>query len=524
RPLFLGLDLSTQQLKAVILDDSLVVVHTESVNFSREFPQFGTIDGVIRSPSSPSLVFTPVSLWLSSLDLLLSRLSLHSHFSLSDIKAVSGTAQQHGTVYWTREGENNLERLKDAQGKNIDQALKGSFSKAECPIWMDSSTGEFVDHFDSVIPDLNRITGSRAYHRFSGMQIAKIFKYEREIYDNTTRISLISSFLASIFSGKITPIDQSDACGMNLLDIQTSNWSPLCLSLVVNSQDDGLISDLRSKLGQTIPASTDLGSISPFFVSRFGFSPECRVVSFTGDNLSSIADLNISSGDVILSLGTSDTAIYCSSSFTPLERGHVFIHPTNEGDFVNLICYKNGSLTRERIREGCGLTWTTVSSTLAETPVGNDGAIGIYFDMDEIEPRVRAGNYRWNEKGDRVDSFPFSREMRAVLESQCLHLRSNCPQEINRVILTGGASNNPDIRQMMADVFGRRVFTAAVADSAAQGGAKRARYVYNAPPVPYSAYFTVDVTLVAEPKPSNVAIYSNLLSVYREREASLLHS
>lgn len=100
-------------------------------------------------------------------------------------------------------------------------------------------------------------------------------------------------------------------------------------------------------------------------------------------------------------------------------------------------------------------------------------------------------------------SFSSSREIRSVLESQCLHLRSNCPRDINRVILTGGASNNTDIRsvqthssifnfffvlylteclidsppsQMIGDVFGRDVYTAPVADSAAQGGAKRARY------------------------------------------------
>lgn len=146
-----------------------------------------------------------------------------------------------------------------------------------------------------------------------------------------------------------------------------------------------------------------------------------------------MADLNISCGDVILSLGTSDTAIYCSSSFSPLERGHVFIHPTNPHQFVYLIwsvspsllqsllfhySYKNGSLTRERIRQKCNLSWDSVSDALKKTPVGNDGTIGeyrfilsffysilsgIYFDMDEIEPRVQAGDYRWNEKGERVE-------------------------------------------------------------------------------------------------------------------------
>ncbi|GMR41930.1 hypothetical protein PMAYCL1PPCAC_12125, partial [Pristionchus mayeri] len=522
RSLFLGLDLSTQQLKAVIIDDSQTLIHTESVNFSREFTRFGTMDGVIRDLSFPSRIFTPVSLWLASLDLLLHRLSLHSHFSLNEIVAISGTAQQHGTVYWNGKEKTNLERLAEMSGMSLEEALKGSFSKEECPIWLDSSTTEFVDKFDSEIPNLNGITGSRAYHRFSGMQIAKIFKYEREIYDATSRISLISSLIPSILTGTVSPIDLSDACGMNLLDIQSLDWSPLCLSVALDTQEEGLISDLRCKLGRPVPSSTNLGVISGYFVSRFSFSPLCSIISFTGDNLSSLADLSLSEGDVLLSLGTSDTAIFCTSSFIPLKRGHVFIHPTNPHQFVTLICYKNGSLTRERIRERCRLSWDGVSDELKKTPIGNDGAIGIYFDMDEIEPRVRAGDYRWNEEGERVESFSPSRDMRAVLESQCLHLRSNCPREINRVILTGGASNNTDIRQMMSDVFGKEVFTAPVADSAAQGGAKRARYVYNSPDVPYSAYCTPNLTLVARPIPENVATYSQLLTIYQKREASLL--
>lgn len=113
-------------------------------------------------------------------------------------------------------GEIKLEGLSELSGKSLEEALQvsmtgynidltntnqNSFSKEECPIWMDSSTTEFVDKFDREIPvcsidispppnrilqNLNGITGSRAYHRFSGMQIAKIFKYEREVYDSTS--------------------------------------------------------------------------------------------------------------------------------------------------------------------------------------------------------------------------------------------------------------------------------------------------------------------------------------------------
>ncbi|CAG8783866.1 42821_t:CDS:2, partial [Gigaspora margarita] len=45
------------------------------------------------------------------------------------------------------------------------------------------------------------------------------------------RISLVSSFLASIFLGDFASIDITDGSGMNLLDINTKNWDDRLLDI-----------------------------------------------------------------------------------------------------------------------------------------------------------------------------------------------------------------------------------------------------------------------------------------------------
>jgi xylulokinase len=61
----------------------------------------------------------------------------------------------------------------------------------------------------------------------------KFHENRKELFQKTIRISLVSSFIASVFCGKFAPIDVSDASGMNLLDLSTKQCKKLLLCLCV---------------------------------------------------------------------------------------------------------------------------------------------------------------------------------------------------------------------------------------------------------------------------------------------------
>ena len=90
-PLFLGLDLSTQQLKAVIIAKDTSVIHESAVNFTKDLPQYGTTNGVTVGPG-PGEVTSPVAMWVHALDLLMERASA-SGVDTSKIVAISGAGQ-----------------------------------------------------------------------------------------------------------------------------------------------------------------------------------------------------------------------------------------------------------------------------------------------------------------------------------------------------------------------------------------------------------------------------------------------
>uniref|UniRef100_A0A8C2X8T1 Xylulose kinase n=1 Tax=Cyclopterus lumpus TaxID=8103 RepID=A0A8C2X8T1_CYCLU len=470
-PLYLGFDFSTQQLKVVVIDGDLNVVHQDNVQFDSELPEFRTLGGV-HVHADRLTVTSPVLMWVKALDLLLDKMK-RAGLVFSRVRALSGSGQQHGSVFWRRGASETLQHLDPNQ--DLHQLLQVcAFSVSSGPVWMDSSSSRQCDELQAAAGGavrLAEITGSRAYERFTGNQISKLRQTRPQDFQNTERISLVSSFAASLFLGGYAAIDYSDGSGMNLLDIRTRTWSGICLEATAPHLD--------RLLGAPVPSTSVLGPVSSYFVQRYGFSEGCRVVAFTGDNPASLAGMRLQPGDIAVSLGTSDTVFLWIQQPRPALEGHVFCNPLDWQAFMALLCFKNGSLTRERIRnKSTGGSWELFSVALRDTPLGNNGHMGFYFDSVEITPPA-VGVHLFDPEDNKVSETP-QVEVRALVEGQFLSRRLHAERlgysiiPGTRVMATGGASSNKDILQVLSDVFNAPVYSIDLCSSACLGSAYRA--------------------------------------------------
>jgi xylulokinase len=466
--LFLGLDSSTQSLSGLVIDlDSASVVYEDSINFADDLPQYETRHGVLTDPD-PRVAHAPPMMWVEALDMLFDKMKADG-VALGDVLAVSGSGQQHGSVYLNASARETLRALDPA--KSLVENLDGCLSRPTSPIWMDSSTTAECDEITQAMGSPTTVaeaTGSIAFERFTGPQIRKFAKTDPEGYAATADIALVSSFLASILAGDIVPIDHGDGAGMNLMDIDKRTWHAGAL--------EATAADLPEKLLPPVPSWTVTGTVCTYFSAKYGLNPEAKSVVWSGDNPNSLIGLGlVVPGDVAISLGTSDTffGVMQECRVDPHGEGHVFVSPT--GDYMTLICFKNGSLAREKIRDQFELDWPRFADATFTTPPGNEGKVLLPYFEPEITPKVlEPGVARFGlEKDDMAGNC------RAVIEAQMMSMRLHSAWmnvKPTRILATGGASKDRAILRIMPDVHQCPVYRLEIANSAALGAALRAAH------------------------------------------------
>lgn len=546
-PLFLGLDLSTQALKASLLDEHLAGVDELSIRFDEDLTEFGTTSGVLPQGHKlmkgvPDAVGAPVRMYVAAFDLLWERAAVRG-WAMDRIRAISAAGMQHASVYLTQKA---LDVLADPKNQPlIVQLDDAAFSRQIVPNWQDASTlrecaeltrcaevtcGASPQSTASEstnappVPALSRITGSTAQTRFTAAQIMRFCRDEPEEYAATARIALVSNFVASLLcagsSVGVAPLDESDACGMNLLDMSSGHikWSEPLLALVSGACDiEGRPTStpdaakiLADKLG---PVANDptvpVGHVGTWLQQRYGLSSECVVCLSTGDNPATIQCLAPRLGEAVVSLGTSDTAFVPSPDYAPSIEHHTFAHPASLAHadppshatppYFLMLVFKNGSLAREWVRDTyCASDWDVFNAAVGAASMRNIEAAGFYWLKPEIIPYDARGVHRYENNKDAwasVESFAVPRNNApAMVVSQFMALRVRIGQilgntPLKRVYAVGGAARNEIMCSTLADVLGCEVVRPVVSgrDASGQhieynftsvGAACRARWVH----------------------------------------------
>ena len=524
----LGIELSTQSVKLVVLDlNNHNIPYNDSFNYDQAFPEYETAGGVMPS-DSPEIRHTSPFMLIEAVDLAFKRLS-ESDIDLSRIKAIKCDGMQHCTVYVNSLFDQTISTLDPEQ--NLLKQISPCISRPASPIWEDRSTSKEAEYLTDALKNkggIVKLTGNRAELRFPASQILKWAKEYPGEYENTSNILILSTFITSILSGKISAVDTGDGWGANLntLDIDNPGWSDKVLTVIDQYLDKaGITSPLSPRLGNMDHYDADAGTINAYFCKKYGIPPDTSILTGTGDNPATLLGCG---GNIVVSLGSSYTVNGVMENLIPAVNEEYNVFGYIKGKAMALSVITNGAKVQDHFLKEYVLKsedrspdvsdWQKYINLAGDPLLSHDEKLLLPYLLDESVPLKKKGIIR--------DNFPdhlAGVNIRALIQSQVLSLKLHSDHlgEVKELCVVGGGAGNSVMMQWIADAFGADSYTienfavAAPLGCAISAAVKVLNISYQEAA---ERFVKKDLSSVKKPIPENVKTMQGLVKRYQEFE------
>ena len=428
--MYIGLDLGTSGLKAVLINDAQSIVAEATAPLEAVRPEPGWSE---QAPAT----------WLDAADAVMQ--SLKSQTSLSSVKAIGLSGQMHGAT------------LLDAN----DNVLR------PCILWNDTRSAVEAAAMDAD-PQFRAITGNIVFPGFTAPKLAWGKTHEPDIFAATARVLLPKDYLRLWLTGE--PVSEmSDAAGTSWLDVGARDWSDDLLA----ATDMG-----REHMPRLVEGSQASGQLREGVAPPFGLRAGIPVAGGAGDNAASAVGVGVARpGEGFVSLGTSGVLFAAADGYAPdpATALHTFCHalPGQWHQMGVILAATDALAWYGRM---VGADPATLTGELG-TPQGPGRSLFLPYLGGERTPhndaKVRGAFIGLAHETDRAAGT------RAVLESLAYAFRDT--QEamkatgtaLNSLIAVGGGAASPYWLQTIATVLGLPVSVPAQGDFGAAFGAAR---------------------------------------------------
>ncbi len=282
--MFLGIDLGTSDVKALLLDDAH---HAQGVAHS---PLTVQRPHPLWSEQDPDA-------WWQAVEAVVGQLRLASPNAWRDIRGIGLSGQMHGAV------------LLGGQRQVLRPAI----------LWNDGRSSAQCDVMTRRVPHLTNITGNLAMPGFTAPKLLWVQANEPDVFARTECVLLPKDYLRWRLTGQAVS-EMSDASGTLWLDVAQRRWSPELLGAC------GLTTDHMPRL---VEGSAPSAVLSPDVAARWGLRDGVVVAGGAGDNAASAVGMGcIHPGQGFVSLGTSGVVFVSGDRFAsnPAQALHAFCH------------------------------------------------------------------------------------------------------------------------------------------------------------------------------------------------------
>jgi xylulokinase len=278
--MFLGIDIGTSGVNAVVLDEhgSVVGQGTAALTVQRPHP--------LWSEQDPDAWWKATIAAVQAIDPSVRR----------SVRGVGLAGQMHGAT------------LLDADDKPLRPAI----------LWNDGRCFAECEALERAVPDLRKISGNIAMPGFTAPKLLWVREHEPEVFAKIATVLLPKDYVRLLMTGDKAS-DLSDSAGTLWLDVGGRCWSDEILAACGLTQ---------AQMPALFEGSAITGTLTAEVAELWGM-PQVPVAAGGSDNAAGAVGVGVvKDGDALLSLGTSGVIFVATNDFrpNPARAVHAFCH------------------------------------------------------------------------------------------------------------------------------------------------------------------------------------------------------
>jgi xylulokinase len=359
-PVFLGLDIGTSAVKAVLVEMTQSVVVSASLPLEISRPQPGWSE---QDPLD----------WVAATRGALAKLRQQAPDAFARVRSVGLSGQMHGAV------------VVDLNGQPLRPAI----------LWNDGRAEAECAELLAAFPDMAMVTGVPPMAGLTAPKLLWLRKHEPAVFRAIHKVLLPKDFVRLALTGEYCT-DMCDAAAALWLDEARRVWSAQAVAA------SGLT---MAQMPRVIEGTEVSGVVRPDLCAEFGWSPGVIVAGGSGDSAAGAVGLGaLDDGDAFVSLGTSIQLFATTATYRPRPETlvHAFAHCVPNRWFqqaamlngASALSWMAGVMGRERgieslLAEVEAAPFQTAESELLflpylsgeRTPHNNPQARGVFFGL-----------------------------------------------------------------------------------------------------------------------------------------------
>ena len=269
--LWLGIDVGTSSVKAVLADDGDRVVADAAAPLTVDRPR------PLWSEQEPDA-------WWRATAAALDRLAAAHPAEMGRVGAIGLSGQMLGVA------------ALDGEGRAIRPAI----------LWNDGRAAAEGHALEAAVPGFARITGSRPMPGFPAAKLRWLAKHEPRMLEQARHVLLPKDYVRWRLSGEVAS-DRADASATLLMDTAAGTWHPAILDAC------GIRAD---QLPRLVESAEEAGWLRPELARRWSLPPRLPIAGGGGDNMCGGVGAGIvQDGGAFVSLGTSGVYFIANRAF-----------------------------------------------------------------------------------------------------------------------------------------------------------------------------------------------------------------